>query len=229
MLEKEIIINCADSIFEQFKSGQYISKIDYEIGFDFGIADIMIFWISKKLLEKRAKSKIYNPITNRLSYYIFFNAPEDREFNFNELLKLLNITNNTTAKAIKYNNIRFLVKNNYFLQINNNIYKKNNKYFNPVKKIIAIEIKISDWKSGLLQAQRYTSFSDESYLGLWDRFIEQALKNENLFKESNIGLLSLTENKNSKKVIKPKKNNNIKALNKGFAAEYILSKLPILA
>lgn len=223
MLEREIINSCSRLILEQFKSTKYIVKLDYEMGFDFGIADILIFWVSKELLEKRKISEIKKPILNFLSYYIFFNAPKNREFEFNELLELLNIKDNDTAKYIKYNNIKYLVKNNYFLQIHRNLYIKNNNYINPVKKIFAFEIKISDWKSGIIQAKRYKSYADESYLGIWDRFLGRALKNIDLFEINNIGLLSLGETKVRKK-IKPKINSNIIDFNRSLASEFLLGK-----
>lgn len=56
-------------------------------------------------------------------------------------------------------------------------------------KTISIEAKLKDWKSGILQAERYLMFSDYSYLAL----PEDKIKNVNLeyLKHSGIGLLSV--------------------------------------
>lgn len=54
---------------------------------------------------------------------------------------------------------------------------------------IAVEAKISDWKNGLVQAQRYLLFSDYSYLALPEKNIK--LVNVDLLKECGIGLLSI--------------------------------------
>jgi hypothetical protein len=54
---------------------------------------------------------------------------------------------------------------------------------------IAVEAKISDWKNGLVQAQRYLLFSDYSYLALPERNIK--LVDTNLLKDVGIGLLAI--------------------------------------
>lgn len=56
-------------------------------------------------------------------------------------------------------------------------------------KTISIEAKIKDWKSGILQAERYLMFSDYSYLAL----PKDKIKNVNIdyLNKSGIGLLSV--------------------------------------
>lgn len=56
---------------------------------------------------------------------------------------------------------------------------------------VAVEAKISDWKNGLVQAQRYLLFSDYSYLALPEKNIK--LVDLDLLKEVGIGLLSVKE------------------------------------
>lgn len=87
--------------------------------------------------------------------------------------------------------------------------KVNNSYVETIKKIdavsknfIAIEAKISDWKSGLMQANRYKQFANEVYVAISDEYIDKV--DENKFKEMNIGLMSVSEN-NMKILIKAKK------------------------
>ena len=70
------------------------------------------------------------------------------------------------------------------------------KILDNLKKIrlgttVAVEAKISDWKNGLVQAQRYLLFSDYSYLALPKKNIK--LININMLKESGIGLLSVND------------------------------------
>ena len=57
---------------------------------------------------------------------------------------------------------------------------------------VSIEAKISDWKNGVIQAQRYLLFSDYSYLALPISNIK--LVDEDLLKEAGIGLLSVNGN-----------------------------------
>ena len=56
---------------------------------------------------------------------------------------------------------------------------------------IAIEAKISDWKNGLLQAQRYLLFSDYSYLALPEKKVKTV--NKNLLQEAGIGLIAVKD------------------------------------
>lgn len=56
---------------------------------------------------------------------------------------------------------------------------------------IAVEAKISDWKNGLVQAQRYLLFSDYSYLALPEKNIK--FVDINLLKKVGIGLLSIKD------------------------------------
>ncbi len=56
---------------------------------------------------------------------------------------------------------------------------------------IAVEAKLSDWKNGIIQAQRYRLFSDYSYLVLPEENIR--LVDMEKVKESGIGLLAVKE------------------------------------
>lgn len=56
---------------------------------------------------------------------------------------------------------------------------------------VAVEAKISDWRNGLVQAQRYRLFSDYSYLALPEENIK--LVDMDKVKESGIGLLAVKE------------------------------------
>ena len=58
---------------------------------------------------------------------------------------------------------------------------------------VAVEAKISDWKNGLVQAQRYLLFSDYSYLALPDKNFKNV--DLDLLKSVGIGLLSVNEEK----------------------------------
>jgi hypothetical protein len=69
---------------------------------------------------------------------------------------------------------------------------------------IAVEAKISDWKNGLVQAQRYLLFSDYSYLAMPKRNIKQV--DTNLLKNVGIGLIAI-EDGNIEEII-PAQNSN---------------------
>ena len=65
---------------------------------------------------------------------------------------------------------------------------------NTIEQVIAIELKLRNWKKALLQAFRYRSFANLSFVILDDTHITSAMLNIEEFKKSNIGLLGLTNN-----------------------------------
>lgn len=82
-----------------------------------------------------------------------------------------------------------------FIAINRKIFGLN------LGKTISIEAKIKDWKSGILQAERYLMFSDYSYLAL----PEDKIHNVDMaqLEKTGIGLLSVKDNNNLEEIVKP--------------------------
>ena len=56
------------------------------------------------------------------------------------------------------------------------------------KNLISIEAKLKNWKRALIQAYRYRSFSEQSYVYMDNDYIEAPLENISEFKKYNIGL-----------------------------------------
>lgn len=94
-----------------------------------------------------------------------------------------------------------LIKEKIITQNNNVVYKNRKILGLNLGKTISIEAKIKDWKSGILQAERYLMFSDFSYLAL----PEEKIRNVNLteLNESGIGLISVKDN-GLEEVVKPR-------------------------
>lgn len=63
------------------------------------------------------------------------------------------------------------------------------------KKIITIEMKLKNWKRALIQAYKYKSFSDVSYVCVDEKNIDTILKHLEEFKKYNIGLISISHEK----------------------------------
>jgi hypothetical protein len=61
-----------------------------------------------------------------------------------------------------------------------------------IQYVVTIEFKLSDWRRGLLQSFRSRNFGNETYLVLDSRHVGAALKHYNLFKQANVGLLSIS-------------------------------------
>lgn len=72
-------------------------------------------------------------------------------------------------------------------------YMVKKKYSSSVRKLISIEAKLSKWKDGFYQALRYQCFSHKSYLALSSDKIKNV--DFELFKQHNIGLISVSKSK----------------------------------
>lgn len=71
-------------------------------------------------------------------------------------------------------------------------------------RIVSFEFKRENWKRALIQAYRYSSFSDYSYVVLDQCYIRRALKNLSEFKRTNIGLISIDVSGFIQTISKPK-------------------------
>jgi hypothetical protein len=63
---------------------------------------------------------------------------------------------------------------------------------NPIS-VYAFEFKLKNWKQALMQAFRYKSFANYSFVIMDNDFIDPAIKNYTSFLRANIGLLSIDD------------------------------------
>ena len=98
------------------------------------------------------------------------------------------------------NYINLLAADKVVLQKNNTIHINRKIFGLNLGKTVSIEAKIKDWKSGILQAQRYLMFSDFSYLALpYDKIHNVAIDQLGI---TGIGLLSV-DARGIHEIIKP--------------------------
>ncbi|MFZ5352386.1 MAG: hypothetical protein ACOZCL_06620 [Bacillota bacterium] len=86
---------------------------------------------------------------------------------------------------------------------------------------VSIEVKIKDWKGGLVQAQRYLCFSDYSYVALPENTVKSV--DIDKFTESGIGLLGVADDC-IYEVIKPFKSTECDHLFKYISISTMLEK-----
>lgn len=60
-------------------------------------------------------------------------------------------------------------------------------------KVVSFELKLKNWRGAMVQAFRYRSFSDYSYVVLPEETAEKAYDHVNLFEKYGVGLISFTE------------------------------------
>ncbi|MDA3886359.1 MAG: hypothetical protein PF638_12260 [Candidatus Delongbacteria bacterium] len=66
---------------------------------------------------------------------------------------------------------------------------------NELKNIVAIELKLKNWKRALIQAFKYKSFANNSIVVIDANYMHRALKNIDEFKRYKIGLASFSKDK----------------------------------
>lgn len=64
-----------------------------------------------------------------------------------------------------------------------------------IRYVISIELKLKNWKQGIIQAFRYKNFSNDVYLMIDEKYIKPALNNIDIFKKYNVGLASFSIDK----------------------------------
>lgn len=172
----------------------------HEFSAGYGIADLVFapnFAFSKKIA-------IRTPLTSFESLKMLLTLNEGKQYDFAEFLQLFPYL---TAYEIK-KQLHVLVMNGYVSKIGTSIFYKTltENSFNPIHKIIAIEVKLNDHKNGLIQARRYQYFADESYLAI----LKSAEKNIDIdaFNGYNIGLILFDPGTNNIEIKHPTPTNN---------------------
>lgn len=101
------------------------------------------------------------------------------------------ITNNKSASEVSL--FREIGNESYvadiFISVSKN--KKVTRFNTKEVQFIAIEVKIKDWKQGLYQAWRYSSFAEKSYLAIYEKYSKNI--DVELFRRYNVGLIIFNE------------------------------------
>lgn len=173
--EKDLVEHLIVFLQERFNT-EYIVR---ELQSGNNIADIVY---SEKL---NRKSIIFDEYFN--AYYYFNDIYNRKKIPLAEI-KSDNKTINTKIRRF----LRDLEEQGYII-IKDDYIDVVKKVDAVSKKIVAIEAKLSDWKAGLEQAYRYKNYADEVYVALSSDSIKNVDKSK--FKELNIGLMSVSDNK----------------------------------
>ncbi|OGC70035.1 hypothetical protein A2415_01600 [candidate division WWE3 bacterium RIFOXYC1_FULL_39_7] len=210
--------NLVNSVINPLKAVFNTDTAIKEFTAGYGIADIVFpynFLTGDNLLSR-------NPLDNyyALLAYLSFKGLEDKTRE--ELYVEFDYLSQTKVNSL----IRLLLNYGYIAERAKNVFTRtDDDSSNPIKKIIAVEAKLSDYKNGLIQARRYKYFADECYVALSKDFSENIPINQ--FVESNIGLIIYDVYKGEiDKILYPQQPNNLLDFRyNSFAKELILSKL----
>lgn len=183
-------------------------KIIYanEIRMGIGIPDIMI---CSEMLKKESL------ITDYYALKIYDYINKKKVDNIEEITKKVSMSKKNICKYI------YELKEKNILEFEKDkIEVLKNLDLQDIGTNISIEVKLKDWKNGILQAKRYLRFSDYSYLAI----LEQYQKNIDLdeLKNSGIGLIVVGDK--IKQVIKPKKSKQCDKYFKYISISSLLNK-----
>jgi hypothetical protein len=117
----------------------------------------------------------------------YFNR-KNKKIEVNKLFKDTFLTKKQSHSLIEY-----LLENDVLEPIDEKSFYVKKRYSPPIKRIISIEAKLFDWKSGFYQALRYKAYSHKSYLAISKEFAHRV--DRNLLKEHNIGLIIVSPEK----------------------------------
>lgn len=176
--EFEMVSWLAEGLKSEFSTDAFARE--FAVGY--GIADLVFArsFISKNnQLDRR-------PISNYYALMLYLGLEEDAPFTVKEARSSTRASDSTTQSAIAY-----LLKDGYIEQIGKGTYIKSYVMEKPALKLVAIEAKLRDWKQGIMQARRYKSFTDESYLALLARYEKNV--DYSLLDTHDIGLILVDE------------------------------------
>lgn len=151
-----------------------------------GIADIVLCSYDPKIVNK----KTTRPITDRrvLEAYMLL-----LEFSNGLSIKSIHAQLGYGEKELKERILPDLI-NSGLLDGNSSSYRITKPLESKgLNKVVAVEAKVKDWRSGFRQAMRYQEFADESYLAMYEKHINPCLKYRSAFVTAGIGLIGVSD------------------------------------
>lgn len=182
-----------------------IKQFLYRMGYDLverevpagsGIADLVGIKVNKKEFDFRMQNALLSP-KNVLHYKLLYKCNGDW-LSLNEISHIVKENPKNIKKGLKDLNPYFEIKKNGKIEL----YRKK-RNFNPIiRKSIAIEAKLKDWKHAIIQAKRYISVSNLVYIAMPESS-ESFIEKKRLIEEG-LGLIYVTENNEVYEVLKGK-------------------------
>jgi len=170
--EKELVEKLVIDLQERFDT-QYIVR---ELRGGNNIADIVY------TTEINRSNIVFDEYFN--AYYYFNGIYNHKKVNWEDV----RISDERISKKF-YHFLRELEDMGY-VKISGNCITSVKKIDAVTKNFIAVEAKISDWKSGLEQAVRYKQYANEVYVALSSEYVPKVDRQQ--FKDLNIGLMSVS-------------------------------------
>lgn len=197
-LEKEMIPVIEKYVVNKFKC----EAIAEELPVNHRIVDIVLAKVS---YPEENRLQAYKTSFNKLTMAeldVLADIYIKKQISIHYLIKKLRMDSN----SIKEKYLNKFMKNNLILRVSKYRYKTTEWAEIKVKNIIAIEAKLSDWKTVLTQAIDNLAFADYSYVAIDEAVCTEKIISQ--FVEKNIGIMSVGNGNMVKLVNKPKINKN---------------------
>ncbi len=199
-----------EGIINFLKNGQNCQNIIYEVDSGFGIADFV------GMVNTTRKGFFY--FKNKIDVYFL------QKMQINQPVLIDEIERNVhySRKYLKNVILRLYKKQGLLDEIDKDVYVRVAELDESDFFLIAVEAKLSKWNQALTQAAFYKKFADYSFVALYEKSIGNV--DQRLFKQKNIGLVSIDDNMNFDVIIKPKFNNQYYKESKLFVSGLTLDK-----
>jgi len=160
-----------------------------EHGVGYGVADVAIFDLDDGKIHTRIEAGLTTPLLSRSVLATYLAIADDRPMTVEDIFCRVA----QSRKNLKYRLIPFLLNTGYLQQVDDEAYVKVPGYVLAIDKAIAIEAKLSDWRRGLHQAQRYRWFAERVYLAIDSAHVHRATANLDKFRRMNVGLIEVSD------------------------------------
>lgn len=204
---------------EIFKRQGYITTREVSAGY--GRADLVIGKLNDEHCSIRKNNKQTQALLEERYFEVLRNLPDIHgclePLHVAELIDKINFSD----RYLKTHVIKFLEKSGYIRRIEDNFLYKINGWLPITSKVVAIEAKLTDWRRGILQANRYKSFADKVYLALPERSAH--LVNLDMLNDLNVGLFILKDNQSIIEKVRAKKTTKPISDKRNYVSELLWS------
>ena len=170
-----------------------------EVNFSYGRPDLVILDIDKRKFRLREKREQFNTLLNRKFFEVLAIMPDIDGKNVIPIsLSEISEKSGISQSYVRSSILNELKEGGFIKQVDKG-YVKVNGWVPIAKSVTAIEAKLSDWKSGIWQANRYSNVADNVYLAMPPEYIHRVDLEE--CRRKGVGLISFDPTTNRHKIL----------------------------
>lgn len=195
-----------------------LDVVDQEFSAGYGIADLIGAALCRTSCQERKKLGIEKAFDRRLLVDVLMVLRVGKRISLTYILNKVAISESTLRQKI----IPVLAKFGLITKDSNDYIRVLLQPPNPVKRIVAIEVKQTKWKEAILQARRYTFFANQTYVAVWNDIVR--LVDKSMLYRHRLGLIGVEKNTAEILIEAPLRNPREVRMNR-FCAEYLYGQV----